>query len=453
MRLPTSFSGFSAARILAVILLLNSPMTWTALNWGLSRPFFNLDYLLPIFLARFSAIGAYCLFLILYFIDIISSLSIAYHFDSPSNFIRSANATPAIFKTLISEPSLLSLVVPPVFWLLIAKWLSQTASLRSVCRELIPATCIAIVLVITDIYVGASMLDTSDRPKIGPNIVGSPFASQSKRLLSLERSSAPIPTQATIFDVDRATLFLANEAVTLIIVESMGLPVSQQAQEWLDDMARTAPPNRVTLRHVDFKGATVSAELRHLCANVSAVPDNIAPDQCLPMLARTAHRRSFAAHGNSGITFNRRHWWPSLGFDQVFFREDLLHHNANICDFAYKAVCDHDLIDFIFRTIKPREFVYALTVSTHLPIPKLDSDIPGEFCSMIREREMPCRIIWLQGQVLALIAKKVKNSPIPVTAYVVGDHPPPFLSIENRAAFSATQTIGWKIENTTGLTP
>lgn len=433
----------------AFFLLLNAPTTWATLDWGLSRPLLNLDYLLPIFLVSFSAVSATLLFFSLYFIDIVSSLSIAYHFDSPSNFIRSANATPAIFKTLTTEPRLLLLMVPPVLWLLVVKWQpSLKASLRNALREFVPLAAIAALLILADVNVGASMLDTNDHSKAGPNIAGSPLASQSKRALTSGPPSAPTPTQATIFDVDQTGLFSRNEAVALIAVESMGLPLSPQAQQWLDDMAHSASPNRVMLRHVDFKGSTVSAELRHLCGTVSSVPDDVASDQCLPMLARAAHRRSFAVHGNSGNTFNRSQWWPKLGFDQVFFREDLVQKHAELCDFAYKAVCDHSLIDFMFREIKSKDFAYGLTVSTHLPIPTLDSDMPGDFCGVIREEPTPCRIIWQQGQILAFIAAKVRDSHIPVVAYVVGDHAPPFLSAANRAAFSAKQTIGWKIENT-----
>ncbi|WP_268168560.1 hypothetical protein [Roseateles hydrophilus] len=454
MQLATRFARSPAARISVLFLLLNAPITWATLDWGLSRPLLNLDYLLPIFLAIFSAVGALLLFLGLYLIDVVSSLSIAYHFDSPSNFIRSANATPAIVKTLTTEPRLLFLTVPPVFWLLILKWQpSIKASLRNALREIVPMAAIVVLLVIADVNVGASMLDTNDQTKTGPNIAGSPLASQSKRALTYGSSPAPTPTHATIFDADRAALFARDGAVMLVAVESMGLPLSPQARQWLDAMARSAPPNQVTQRQVDFKGSTVAAELRHLCATVSSVPDDVAPDQCLPMLARAAHRRSFAVHGNSGNTFNRSQWWPRLGFDQVFFRENLIPRHAELCDFAYKAVCDRALIDFMFRELKSNDFAYGLTVSTHLPIPRLDTDATEDFCNGIRVKSTPCRIIWQHGQVLAYIAAKVRDSRAPMVAYVVGDHAPPFLSTANRAAFSAKQTIGWKIENTSGTTP
>jgi hypothetical protein len=436
-----------ALQVCAFFILLNAPLALATKELGLARPLINYDYMVPVLLAAFSAVGGSLVFAVVFAADLVTSLSFSYHFENAAHFAGSFGATPALFRIVSTEPQLLMLAVPLFIWplLLYKRWRRRDQAPSALCWA--PAILVFLtILLAADTRLGTSMLNRDDSPRHGTNLSGSPLASHVKKLLTAPPTSAPVSTEDTIFATDRQRLADNSRAVLLILVESMGLPQSPQAVDWLSAFFQVLPNTTVTRRTVGFKGSTVAAELRHLCGVIASRPGDVTQYKCLPASAGGNFAHTFAAHGNTSLTFDRKTWWPPLGFKNSYFREDIAARGAVICEFAYRAVCDQSLVEFLFSEVQPRGFGYGLTVSTHLPLPQLSTDSPGDFCESIQMPAEPCRLIWQQGQVLEAIADQIRRARFPLVVYIVGDHAPPFVVPRNRNAFSSTQTLGWKIE-------
>jgi hypothetical protein len=83
----------------------------------------------------------------------------------------------------------------------------------------------------------------------------------------------------------------------------------------------------IRLGTVTSRGATTSGELRELCA-VEADYLQIGTldlNHCMPLLAKQRGYTTMAIHAFSGGFYGRHQWYPRLGFDSIWFIEEVIH--------------------------------------------------------------------------------------------------------------------------------
>ncbi|WP_431288679.1 hypothetical protein [Roseateles chitinivorans] len=231
----------------------------------------------------------------------------------------------------------------------------------------------------------------------------------------------------------------------VVLVESMGMPRSQAAQQWLTMQIRSrAVDSRWTMEvSADpFFGTTTYGELRVLCGLKGSYTKLDLPlgRGCLPASWRQEGRATPAFHGFSLKMFDRAHWWPIVGLQpQVLPAGD-----ARRCNATFAGVCDSPLIDHAVAAADiPGQFVYALTLDTHLPLPADDlSNRPadlGAICARDAIPDAACDLIWRTGRVLKVVADRIAEMKTPAQVAVMGDHSPPFRNREAREAFDPAQ--------------
>jgi phosphoglycerol transferase MdoB-like AlkP superfamily enzyme len=246
--------------------------------------------------------------------------------------------------------------------------------------------------------------------------------------------------------------------VVLIVVESWGLArdpaLAGQLTEAYDD-PRIALRYRVSHGSAPFSGLTVPGEARELCHStlgfgiLRATPDQIR--QCLPARLHARGYRSTAVHGYVGQMFYRSAWYPTLGFDRSWFGPDLAAQGLPRCGGAFPGVCDASIAAWIGSTLlsgdpKQPQFVYWVTLNSHLPVPA-HPDLPGdEACAaqpILLDDAALCswfRLVRTVHQSVRQLA--LSDTGRPTIFVLVGDHAPPFADPRLRQRFSGVE-VPW----------
>jgi len=243
--------------------------------------------------------------------------------------------------------------------------------------------------------------------------------------------------------------------LVIVIVEAMGQPLDPALKRL--QMGRWMKPDvqsryRVTEGETVFYGSTTSGELRELCGrwgDYQALRDRRDPD-CLPAQLRRAGYDTTSMHSFEGSFFDRTQWYPNIGIGRQRFASDLRAAGASLCPGIFPGTCDRDVPRIIadqLREAKRPQFIYWLTVNSHLPV--LENELLGtEHCARFdaalnRSSPMLCRLFQLWGEVDDRLAAEIVKPDFPdADILLVGDHMPPFFDRRQRTQFSAT-TVPW----------
>ena len=235
----------------------------------------------------------------------------------------------------------------------------------------------------------------------------------------------------------------------LIVVESWG-QLRDAAAEATVIAPLTALGDRyeITTGLVPFAGGTTRGELRELC-NLDLDYRLIEPDSkldCLPKRFASHGYSITAIHGFSAMMFYRYQWWPRVGLTNTIFGQDLFrmgYHSS--CGSVFNGICDSNITAFIGDRLSQKgsghQFIYWMTINTHLPVP-VDMAAHAPFpCQLIAHGTMEaCMQAGLLRQLFSEIASMIHRSDIPPTEFLlVGDHAPPFGSSQSRDTFIAQQ--------------
>jgi len=242
--------------------------------------------------------------------------------------------------------------------------------------------------------------------------------------------------------------------LVIVIVEGWGRFVDDRQQSLV-----TAPLRAPALVRryqwqggvTPYYGSTTRAEMRELCASRKPYTDLTGdgrPLDCLP--ARLAQRgySTMALHGFTGNMFDRRTWYPLVGFQKMAFREQMQPHLTRTCGLVFDGACDVDVAAEVAQALRqpggPR-LVYWLTLNSHLPIrpgdgsPRFGCDTPAN-PFMLHE---VCGVAQLWSDVLEQVASIAQDPALPPTAFlIVGDHATPFWSRQARQLFIPGQ-VSW----------
>ncbi|MGB2889185.1 MAG: sulfatase-like hydrolase/transferase [Candidatus Acidiferrales bacterium] len=241
----------------------------------------------------------------------------------------------------------------------------------------------------------------------------------------------------------------APRNIALILVESYG--ISRDAN---DAALVSAPFNSLDIRQhydvttgtVPFHGSTVSAEFRELCgmsASIGVHPNDFS--SCLPTLLKQWGYETISFHGFTESMFARNKWYPIMGFDKSLFAEQMEKiPGVNICGGIFPGVCDADVArligDYLANNSSRRNFVYWVTLNSHLPVLRSLASGGAFNCGTARAPVQDADIcMWMSliYKAHSSIAALALRPDLPATEfYIVGDHAPPFILQERRKMFS-----------------
>ena len=269
---------------------------------------------------------------------------------------------------------------------------------------------------------------------------------------STRGSYRTIPEKGTYFASATAESDLtepggARRHLVLIVVEALGVPTDRTAKALFDaDWDRARWRSRYEVRHgnVPFYGSTTNGELRELCGQWAQYTGfDFAAADCLPARYRRAGYETTAYHGFAEAFFERDHWYRGAGFDHLTMGEKLLDAGLPVCPGVFPGACDRSIAPLIAQQLKQAkkpQFIYWLTLNTHLPVPQ-DSALQTEHCDLgsggwAEQHPQVCRLFLLHRQIADAIDAVAMDPQLPPTDWViVGDHLPPFFDRQSRKMF------------------
>ncbi|MGB7409290.1 MAG: sulfatase-like hydrolase/transferase [Pontixanthobacter sp.] len=242
--------------------------------------------------------------------------------------------------------------------------------------------------------------------------------------------------------------------LVIIIVEALGLPRSAEetkmfARDW--NRSEWAERYDVQTGSVPYYGSTTNAELRELCDSwgmyYTFAFENA---RCLPEIYQEAGYDTFAIHGFDGDFFERRKWYPELGFSQMQFRRELDEVGVSRCGGMFAGACDPEIPARIATRLKSSEkpqLAYWLTLNGHVPVvrePRMGTDRcdigePG----WRADNPHLCRLFTVHRQLADAIDTMAMDPDLPPTdILIVGDHVPPFFDRVTRMKFDGGE-VPW----------
>lgn len=438
----------------ALFVFLNCIVHLVGLFLFINRPLFNIDYLAlsPLVLWRrwgwFS--GLLVIFLIL---DLIFSLAPAWHFRPATILMSLADAghlSPPVVFLLAGVIVFLFIVVALGVVFLLQRLMPDVRS------KIISLICMAVV------GLGVMGLDSSLSGRFfhaldQVNVVTSGLNSFRVAMRTWGNGGsamAPVSDMATgdLFDQLKNADNALPSHIVLIVVESFGLfhdeGVNFDQIEPLLGVADRFSGVDVGYGEVVFSGSTVSAELRELCGFYmeSTHPEVSGyKTQCLPFRLMEKGFSSHAVHGFTGSMFSRKRWYHELGFENIFFAPDLVLEGVkDRCGNVFSGICDYAVWDWIVDGLggEGRKFIYWLTLTAHLPLPSEPEWVGGG----VNDCPVPapqCALFLTHKKLFSKIADSILNGDLEDTLLIiVGDHSPPYLGPQQRAAFSQTH-VPW----------
>jgi hypothetical protein len=268
---------------------------------------------------------------------------------------------------------------------------------------------------------------------------------------TLYSSGKPMESAAETSGFREAVLGGSQRNVLMIVVEALG----QFADPWRQGVL-LQPFNdlellkryTVTTGSTTYYGSTTAAEMRELC-NTRESYETVLEGKtytCLPHQMEERGYKTTSLHNFTGNFFQRKDWYPRLGFETQLFRDDVAAYSTHQCGGPFRGPCDVDMVPFIgkqLREAKKPSFFYWMTLSTHVPIaphegsPRLNCTRQG---GPIGQVEV-CYMTEMWMDVFESIARMTADIP-PTEILLVGDHAPPLWSKAGRRLFTPGQ-VTW----------
>lgn len=196
-------------------------------------------------------------------------------------------------------------------------------------------------------------------------------------------------------------------------------------------------------------GATVAGEIRELCHKRPLTLDlkdinSLELQDCLPNQLKKLGYQTYAFHGAKSMMYERDSWYPKIGFDHIFFFEQLP--KAGLC-YSFEGRCDVKILPYIKYSLQksPKAFVYWMTLNTHAPYED-KIFFKGLNCRSIgiKENTETCSNYKLQYQFFYSLSQLIDDPTMKgVEVYVAGDHSPPIINMmSNLFSFKGSE-IAW----------
>jgi hypothetical protein len=334
---------------------------------------------------------------------------------------------------------------------LLWRWLSPRLGLSVRRAWMLTVVMGAIAVRVADVGIGAHgpVLDVRGTPQ-RLDIASAPSITLLRGALAGSATLQPARSlpAAALGSVRAALVPGAEEIMVLILVESFGLPADPALHVVLLAPLRAAARDAgysMVEDTLQVRGHTTEAEFRVLCGRRMDFPQ-LTPQigaTCLPARLREAGWEVTAFHAFTGRFFGREVWYPRIGLQDVWFREQLAPLALPDCGRAFRGPCDSAMATVVSKAITTpstgkRRLVYWLTLSTHLPVDATTGaaltcagtpvlSVTSGVCSHASELATTIRAI----------ARLVRSVPAAhARIVIVGDHPPPFARVDERRVWS-----------------
>jgi hypothetical protein len=436
-----------ACRWMAAYAMLNLPFWIWSYFYFFSRPWFNVELVFPLLLLEVAPVFAYALLLVGWFLDGLVGQAATFYFASPLDFLRSTQ-----FISDVSWRSYVSFerVGVAIPFLLVLISLPYVAP-KKTGKSWITLTFV-VLLAVVDLVNGSSKFSDRAVRRMDVNVAGSPSFTLGIRSFyeTDERSLRPIKVGESSIDAYHVKDWIdvhPDGSVVLILVESLGIHQNQMVRDWLRDQLWSQDLRtryRLAESEVPFHGSTTDGELRELCGVTGSfrkVPEQADRFNCLPMSLTGEGWTTSGLHGFSQSMFLRSLWWPRIGIQRMLFAQDLIDAGqTSHCGGAFAGTCDSDVIEQGFLLARaPRQFVYVLTLNSHLPLKSavLDEGLQS-VCKKASLQDAECQLSGILAKVLAAARQGAAAAPsdnLPLVV-IVGDHAPPFGVRELRQKYS-----------------
>jgi hypothetical protein len=239
--------------------------------------------------------------------------------------------------------------------------------------------------------------------------------------------------------------------MVLVLVESWGLAEDSTLRNAM--VKFYAQPDllakyQVLQGQVPFYGATIAGEARELCGNSIGYYLMRAPASdlrsCLPQRLSTLGYEPIAVHGFNGHMYIRSAWYPTIGFQEQWFHEQLHQQGLSDCNGLFVGTCDADVAGWIGRRLdgdssRPK-FIHWMTLNSHLPVP-VPVSLPNAEPCLAAEGLEPDSQLCSWYQLVMNVHRSVTQLALdpmarPTVFVIVGDHAPPFGDPSLRDRFS-----------------
>jgi hypothetical protein len=259
--------------------------------------------------------------------------------------------------------------------------------------------------------------------------------------------SADAPFSSASKDADLLSLADGKTNVMLVMVEAMGEPRNSVLRKRFDAMwmrPELAQKYEVTRGSTPYYGSTTSGEVRELCQHWGNYPEIVKADpRCLPSLLAKRGYETRSYHAFHSDFFDRYRWYPLVGFQHSVFGDELLKSGAHFCPNVFAGACDKDVSPLIAKqlaTARKPQFVYWLTLNSHLPIVE-NRELGTENCArlggqMDEDFPMVCRLFAVWENTADALVRTIDRPDFPPThILIVGDHMPPLTHQRSRLLF------------------
>lgn len=442
--------AMQVAKTLATVALVHLPL-WALRRYAvLPQPLFELDLLIAVMVFSIHRRLGTVAILIAWSLSLVRGVAVNYHFHNVAEFIDSMRFAQMLSYSNYLTPAKALFAMTVIGGIFLAVRLIDL--LKPSARGL---AAVLVALAITDMANGSAVAIGfgRDTQLVDVNILGT----SSYNLLRAEadflrQGAQPLAMWDPQPSSYRALRELSGEGGSvLVLAESLGWPLNANVRAWLFEQLETPVREaswRIEAGAEEFWGGTVAAELRVLCGMRGhysrLTPESAAP--CLPRQWRERGIPTTAMHGFSPRMFDRSEWWPVVGFGSMRFAESWHHDGHSRCKGSFDAVCDHDVVASALElAAKGGQFVYALTINTHLPLPDAPISASAQaVCARHGIQESICQVLDEQAKLLRDLGNQVAAIRTGVRmVVVVGDHSPPFNSGADRAAFDTKHVPIW----------
>jgi hypothetical protein len=239
--------------------------------------------------------------------------------------------------------------------------------------------------------------------------------------------------------------------LVLVLVESWGLAEDSSLR---DAMVKSYSQPELLAKYevlqgsVPFYGATIAGEARELCGNSIGYYLIRAPasdlKSCLPQRLAALGYDRIAVHGFSSHMYLRSVWYPTIGFQEQWFLEQLYQQGLPDCNGVFVGTCDADVAAWIGRRLngdssRPK-FIHWMTLNSHLPVP-VPAHLPDAAPCSAAEGLEPDSQLCSWYQLVMNVHRSVTQLALdpqgrPTVFVIVGDHAPPFGDPSLRDRFS-----------------
>lgn len=235
--------------------------------------------------------------------------------------------------------------------------------------------------------------------------------------------------------------------VLLVLVESLGcLKADPGRRKLFAPLWALEAKYEIESGEIQFHGNTCQGEMRELTWRVpQGLVDRNAPRLSLPNWFLTRGYRTLAIHGFTGRFGDRLAWYPLVGFSQALFLDDFFAANPNLelQGSLFQGASDRLTAEEVHKhlLIASRAhiplFLHWMTLSSHFPVDSSYAEacrplwfqlegVPSTICALER----------IQGDTINLISRIAVDPKLaPTDIIVVGDHPPPLPSLQDRQCY------------------